>query len=408
MIIISRFPIGFWNTISLNQSYPGMVKDWYELGITNPMTPSFSEGDDKNVMLRILDEAAQYGMRVFVVDYRTHWRVLIRSGEEEYRRLFKCAMNDFGYHPAVEGFFVGDEPDAPDAADAFKSVRIQREMAPGLIPYLNLLPWFDWIGPRIGSQAYAPYLGRAVSEGNISLLSYDCYTQMWDNDSGYDVYFNNLYEHMQASQRNKVPFNSILLSCGHYKYRCPSEDDFRWQLSTAVAHGASRIAWFFINLPAVWDNFRNAPINQFNEHTQSFEWLSSTNRLFNGHCGAIFSKLTIDKCFHVGKSYGRVPLFEPYKNVRHIESSEGTPLILSHFTDEQSVSYWIIVNNSVTKNTCVTVRYSFGTRLEQCNWGNSFGPVQVHTDPIGATQGEGGETVSLWMAPGQLVLLREA
>ena len=55
-------------------------------------------------------------------------------------------------------------------------------------------PWFDWIGEHIGSPAYGPYLDRAVTEGNLALLGWDCYTQMWEGDSGWDAYFNNLRE----------------------------------------------------------------------------------------------------------------------------------------------------------------------------------------------------------------------
>ncbi len=44
---------------------------------------------------------------------------------------------------------------------------------------------------RIGSPAYGPYLDRAVTEGNLALLGWDCYAQMWEGDSGWNVYFNN-------------------------------------------------------------------------------------------------------------------------------------------------------------------------------------------------------------------------
>lgn len=404
---MNAFPIGFWNVLDLEQCGPEWVEHWKDLGITQPMSPTFGPESNRQAMLDILDKAQEYGMRVIVCDYRTNWRVLSTQGEEAYRKLLQEALADFGHHPAVMGFFVGDEPDAPDAADAFKAARIQHELAPYLTPYLNLLPWFDWIGERMGTPALAPYLDRAIREG-VNLLSYDCYTQMWKEDSGWDDYFNNLREYMLAVHRLKVPFQSILLSCGHYYYRCPSEDDMRWQLSTAVAHGAAGISWFFINLPGTWENYRNAPINQFGERTRTFEWLSTTNRLFQALCGNIMTGLTIDRCHHVHKAYGGMPLFEAYGKVREVHS-EGNkvPLIFSQFIDKSGGLYWVVVNNSVTECTQAIVRFASGTQLEQCNFGNTFGPVPVHSDPIGQREGEGGETVNLFLAPGQLVLLRE-
>lgn len=400
------YPIGFWNVLDLRQCDPVCVEDWHDLGITQPMTPLYREGDDKAAMLAILDRADKYGMKAIVCDFRTEWRVLTARGEEEYRALFRQALDDFGGHPAVKGFFVGDEPDAPDAADAFAAARIQSEMAPALTPYLNLLPWFDWIGERMGTPALAPYLDRAVREG-VRLLSYDCYTQMWEGDRGWDDYFNNLREYMLATKRLGVPFQTILLSVGHYYYRCPGEDDMRWQLSTAVAHGASGISWFYIQLPGITANYRGAPIDQFGQRTQAFGWLSAENRLFQEHCGRVMTGLRIVRCHHVHKAYGGMSLFEPYGKVSAIRSEREVPMILSEFADESGRPYWMVVNNSVTSNTQATVRFTAGTRLEQCELGNVFRPVSVWGDPIGARDAEGGETVSLWLAPGQLVLLRE-
>ena len=220
---MNPYSISAWTVMDLADVYPGMVKDWYELGLNCPLSPYFRRGYDKAKMLAFLDECQQYGIKTIVNDKRVGWReAMSGKTEESYRANFAEALADFGDHPAVLGFYVGDEPDAPDAADAFKTVRIQKEMAPHLLPYLNLLPWFDWIGERMGTDAYAPYLDRCVKESGTNLLSYDCYTQMWDGDSGWDVYFDNLREHSEASVRHNIDFCSTLLSCGHYDYRCPS------------------------------------------------------------------------------------------------------------------------------------------------------------------------------------------
>jgi hypothetical protein len=370
------------------------------------MSPSFVKGSDKQTMLDILDRANKYDMRVIVTDYRTDWRLMTSQGEETYRSLFAQAMEDFGSHPAVMGFYIGDEPNVEDIEDALKAVRIHRELAPKLTPYLNLLPWFDWIGKRMGTPALAPYLDRVVKEG-VSMLSYDCYTQMWDGDQGWNDYFYNLREYYLATRRLSVPFQSILLSIGHYYYRCPNENEMRWQLSTAVAHGASGISWFFINLTDINENYRNPAIDQFGHRTQSFEWLSTTNCLFQSLCGEIMTGLKVSDCYHVNKTYGGMPLFHPFGKVRDISSEHEVPLIISEFKDKEDRLYWMIVNNSMTECTLATIKFVLGTKLQMCKSGNVFGEVPVHTDPIGEREGEGNENVNLWLAPGQLVLLRE-
>ena len=169
---MKKYPISFWNTVSITDNPTAVVEMWKDLGITLAMSPSYN-ADDVNKVNVMLNRAADLDIKVILCDYRTHWRLLSSKGEDVYRREFTAAKKNYGSHPAVFGFFVGDEPDAPDAADAFLAMKIQKEIAPHLTAFLNLLPWFDWIGPRMGTDALAPYLDRVAREGNADLLSYN-------------------------------------------------------------------------------------------------------------------------------------------------------------------------------------------------------------------------------------------
>ena len=61
---------------------------------------------------------------------------------------------------------------------------------------------------------------------------------------------------------------------GFWNYRCPNEDDFRWQLNTAIAHGAKGILWFFFYMRYPHDNARLSPIDEHWKRTETFQWLS--------------------------------------------------------------------------------------------------------------------------------------
>ena len=259
-----KFMISFWNYTPVELITAAAADMWNDLGITVGMFPRYG-AEDKEKVLAVLDRAQGHGIKVILCDYRTIWHVLTKEGEKKYRELFSQALKDFGSHPAVFGFYCGDEPDAPDAADAFKSVRIQNEMAPHLCAYLNLLPWFDWIGERMGTDNLANYLDRYAKEGKPTLLGYDCYTQMFTGDrqeQGVNDYFFNLNEYRKALKRHNIPFINTVLSIGHYDYRCPSKDDMLWQLTTSAACGATGVSWFFVHLRGILHDYRNAPINQ--------------------------------------------------------------------------------------------------------------------------------------------------
>ena len=188
---MAEFGFSCWTYFGINRAWDTLAKDYSDLGLNMPLTPVFNEGDDPEKLLRLLDQFHALGMKAIVFDNRVTARGGMTLNEADYRARFRASLAQFGGHPAVYGFYVGDEPDAPDASSFFAVARIQREEAPNLTPFLNLLPWFDWIGERIGSPAYGPYLDRAVAEGNLALLGWYCYAQMWEGDSGWNVYFNN-------------------------------------------------------------------------------------------------------------------------------------------------------------------------------------------------------------------------
>lgn len=403
---MSKYPISFWSTVNMKNAVPDTPDMWRGLGITLAMSPSYA-AEDKQEVIKLLDRSAELGIRVIMRDYRTHWRQLTKLGEEGYETLFKEVLADYGSHPAVFGFFVGDEPDAPEAADAFAAMRIQNERAPHLNAYLNLLPWFTWIRTRIGADSLSTYLDRVAAEGKAKLLSYDCYAQMQTEFDGLDAYFENLKEYGLATKRLGIPFFNIVLSCGHYRYRCPTKDDLQWQLCTSAAHGAAGVSWYHIQLTGMQDNYRNAPINQMGERTSAFDDLSEVNRLFNNYCGEVLASLRFDTCYHVGKAYGGVPLFEPFGNVLGVESNDDVPLIFSRFYDAEGKTYYVICCNSPVETTYVSVTLQSGIELKKCGYGNVFRPLSVHNDPVGEKDVRAGQTAGIWLSPGQLVVLKE-
>ena len=403
---MSKYPISFWSTVSMQNMVPDTPDMWKDLGITLAMSPHYN-AEDKDAVLALLDRSDELGIRVIMRDYRTHWRTLTKLGEEGYAAVFREALEDYGNHPAVYGFFTGDEPSADESKNAFKALRIQGELAPHLTAYINLLPWFSWIAPRIGASSLSEYLDRVVREGKPKLLSYDCYAQMQTEFDGLDAYFENLKEYYLAFKRHGIPFMNIALSCGHYRYRCPTKNDLQWQLGTSVAHGAGAVAWYMIQLTGMHDNYREPPINQLGERTQTFTDLSEVNRLFHNYCGDIVSELTIDTCYHVGKAYGGMPLFEPFGNVLEVESNDDVPLIFSRFFDKQGQVYYMICCNSPVETTYVSIKLKTGFTLLRCDYGNRFRTVSVHTDPIGEKDVQRGQTAGLWVSPGQIILLKE-
>lgn len=402
-----KFTISGWATHDIVKSPEEQIKEWYELGLT--VMTAHSDETDWERTHKMLDEAEKYGIKLIIQDPLAYESNLRTGGEEHYRECMKRLIDEFGNHPATYGFYITDEPDADRLEATLRACAINSEMAPHLTAYMNLLPWFDWIGERMGTKEYAPYLDRVVKEGKMKLLSYDCYMQLHTEVEGYNDYFNNLREYHLASKRNGLDFWNIVLCTGHYDYKCPTKDELIWQLNTSVAHGAKGVSWFILDEPNIGTNYRNAPINLMGERTPEYYVLSEVNRTFNEYCGKVFAELTIDECYHVNKSFGGMPLFEPFGCVMEIEERNEIPLIISGYHDSENGKYFSVCNNSSDKVACITVRIKNDTEIEQCYFGNKFGEPNSLTDPVGElyNKGKNTKTYTLFLSPGQIVLFKE-
>ena len=400
------FTISAWSCHGIDKEPAEKVKEWHELGLT--LMIAHSDKKDWAKTHALLDEAHKYGMQLIIEDWDANVDNLIRNGEDCYRESMKKLVDEFGSHPATFGFYVTDEPHVDNLEDTLKACRINNELAPHLTAYMNLLPWFDWIAERMGTKEYAHYLDKVVKEGQLKLLSYDCYTQMYANKVGYDDYFNNLREQSLAAKRNNVPFWNIVLCTGHYDYMCPTKDDLIWQMNTSVAHGAKAVSWFIIDVPD-GHNYRNAPINLLGERTPEFNTLSEVNRTFNEYCGRVFATLTLDECYHVCKAYGGMSLFKPFGCVANIESRGDVPLIASSYHNDEGERFFAICNNTPDTTTCVSLTIDEGAEISRCYFGNRFGRPTSLTDPVGERENKGGntKTYTFFLSAGQIALFKE-
>lgn len=401
---MNKYPISFWNVAHMDKvenTPAARVADWNDLGITLAMSPAF-ETDYVQTAKAYLDECEKAGIKLILCDRRTHWRFLKQYGEAAYRAAFQQALADFDGHPALFGFFVGDEPDAENVEYAKVALRVQAELAPHLIAYLNLLPWFDWIGERMGTTYIAPYLDTIVQQGDAKFLSFDCYVQTLPTGDGKDVYFENLRNYFEAYKRHGVPYMSIVL-CGSHSsdythYPVPSKDMLRWQLGSSVAMGAASVSWYVIDPCGMYEDaghvydYRDLPINALGERTEYYARLSEINRMFLQHMGAVMHTLTIDACYHYGQCYGGVPAFQPFGKIQNL-TADGA-LIVSRFYDADGAEYYLLCNNSPTDSVTFEVTFTAGTQLSYCAWGNRFVKGKPHT------------TVLFSLAPGQLHLYR--
>lgn len=381
---MGQFKMGFWNYVNTGVLDPKeAVRDWKELGFNFPMSFEYDPTKhDKKQMTMLLDECQAQGMQTVVCDIRTRFSTLIEKGEAAFKKGVADAVKDFGAHPAVSGFHVGDEPGKQEWDAAVNAYKIVKSAAPKLSPFINFLPLWDEANFEealgVKGEKYGELLSATARDAKLELMCYDYYGQCayFEQERYTDLCIQNLLLFGDVARKNDVPFYTSLLSVGHWSMRCPSEDDLRWQLSVSAALGVVGILWFFVYERTLDDSFRNPPINLFWEKTETYTWLSRQNRIFMQYYGDKFASMRFVKAYGMNHSYGNLEAFPSEGEPLSVEFivNEKAPLLVSRFIDADGKTAYAIVN------------------LERDM------PVKIKTN-------KGGKGGIHWLAPGQLALI---
>ena len=378
------FKIGFWNYVPTGVLDPKKaVQDWKELGMTLPMTFSFDpEKHNKQDMLTLLDECHKAGMQAIVCDERVTYRKLFKIGREAFEKGVQEAVKDFGSHPAVFGFEVGDEPNKDYWQSAIDAYKIHLQYAPHLTPFINMFPMWgtedfeDCLGCK--REDYADLNAEYMKQTGAKLISYDYYGQCayFEKEFYFDLYFKNLNIFKEAAQRNDGKYFNSVLCVPHWAFREPTEDELRWQISTSVAHGASGVMWFFIYERTLDGSFRRSPIDLFWNRTPIFDELSRQNRIFNEFFLKKLEGYHFDKVWHNLKTFGDTERFKGNEELSRLEYIiNPVPAAVSRFVNSEGKVAYVIVNLSQTEPT--KIQPHFTGALSKFNSAHWYAPGQM-------------------------------
>jgi hypothetical protein len=412
---LGRYPISFWSYTNLREHGQYMnedeVQEWSDAGFTVPQSPSFDPADPQQVaqMHRLLDWAQARGMKLIVCDPRCNAKWVDDGGKlvvpGDYPDGVRAAVKEFGSHPALFGFHVGDEPDAAMKEAFFQCYRIQKEIAPGLHPFANLLPFFPGIEERAGTDTWPHYLDEFIEKGNADLLSYDCYVQMNPGEAGWENYFENLRLNREASLRNGVPFWNTVLSVGHFAYRCPNYDELRWQFNTTVASGANGLLWFFYYMRQPHCNYRLAPVDEHWDRTQTYTDIRRIQKSFHRFYGDLFTRIVCTKVMFTPKPLGGGEKFAPDSVIAAV-TPDTVPTLVSEFVDAQGRNYVMLVNLSMTQSHQVGLTLAGkGARAFSWDWGGHEYEGAAYCE-CGTSRDDGVLTLRHFLAPGQEAVYR--
>lgn len=374
----TNIQFGFWNYVPCGMLGKEAVKDWKEMGMTVAMSFDFDDRiHQKTDILELLDECQKYDIKLMIRDKRTRFRRYMKRTETEFLEGVREAYADFGKHPATFGFFVGDEPSPQEEEAYIATLRILVEEMPDLVPFNNTFAYWggsDYLmltGRK--TERYDQLVERILSETKTPVIGFDCYAQCaesnFNQETGIDTWFHNLDMWYKHCKKHGTMLYVSALCVGHWSHRVPTEDDIRWQINTALAHGARGIVWFHLyNYAIEDDSYRNAPFYGKNfKRTEMFTYIARQQDLFHQYYEEQFNKMEVTEVYHTGHLYNPECRLCEDEIIQEVTGRFAYPTIVTYYKEYASEERWVSIVNASQRNVNqLTVKFTCG--VEKSFW----------------------------------------
>jgi hypothetical protein len=299
-----------------------------------------------------LERVEQAGMRAIVGrpgDLRLDWRTM---SDEAIVDHVKELVEAAGRSDALIGYFLADEPSAPEFRALAKAVAAVERLAPRKLAYINLYPSYATVS-QLGTKTYAEYLARYVTEVKPQLLSYDNYAVQYSLDltdrARAAIYYTNLAQVRRVAVEHGLPFWNAVSSNQIRPYTTvPSPANLRMQAYTTLAAGARGLTWFTYYA----GRYRYAPIDRTGKRTATWSYLKAVNDRVSGLTPILARVRSTGVYFSAPPPADGLPLL-PGKLVESVRSP--TQLMVGEFSGRDG-TFALVVNLNLKRSTTVVVR----------------------------------------------------
>ncbi len=396
------FVLSFWNYNNMQTGGISQVDMWQDLCMNVVMMPSHYKDDAEleAELPKLMDELHRRGMKILLKFEDTDPMYGIQYGKDKLEEAFLKKYEQYGKHPAVIGFYPGEEPSEWWIDFYAYYVKYIHETAPELSSFIVL-----------GNDKYMDMIGRT----GVPVLGFDNYSQMEPEIGGTQEHFRLLCQQDKVAKKYGADFWVTLLASGHYRFQSPTEVDYIWQINTAAASGATGIFWFRMYDRLALADYRGAPIDEYAQpNGEYYRGLKRAQKRFTIHHAEILMRLFHQKAFHITKHYGGYEGFpaDGYCGVKRAYSSntffgyydiDPIPGIVSFFKDENGCDYIAIVNN--TKDTPGSITLDFDKKVKKVLHVYYNGDM-LNDIPLKDENNIGYYSHETWLAPGQMELYK--
>ncbi|WP_433160384.1 hypothetical protein [Kribbella sp. CA-247076] len=305
----------------------------------------------------------------------------------EARALYTRARDAYGPYSSLAGFNLYDEPGAGWFGTLARAVAVSRELAPSLLPYINLFPSDD-----------PAYYRSFVDVVKPSLISFDRYPLLSEGREDAN-YFHNWAIVRDAALHGDIPSWVFIQTLLYNNHREPTASELLWQVNISLAYGAKGIQYFTYWTPeaARGEGFGPALITVDGRRTPRYAASRQINTTWLHQVGRELKPLVSESVVHANETplpNGTVG-FTPTPLV---SSVSGSPLVLGTFCSRDgSADRWILVAN---RSHSAEARGTLTPRLSGVSAVGVFNPrTQTY-------RARGTGPIPIMLAPGAATLLK--
>jgi hypothetical protein len=329
-----------------------------------------------------LDVVARHHLRAMLTSHLLKPEVL---DDQAKRAQLDVLIENVRTHPALEAYYLTDEPGAGAFPGLGRLVAYLRERDPGRLAYINLFPTYanerqlevsadsaerakvgyptNFAGVGTDDKTvlrYREHLKRYVETVKPRLISYDHYHFLKRKPDGRPSdgkqYFLNLALIREAALEAGVPFlNIIQAGTGEAWWRQPTPEEMRWLVFTTMAYGGRGISYFtYWNFPGgLYGGGKPSPLVQpvaaLNKEISKF--------------GPVLLSLESTAVYHTAPlPYGT----EAIPSEAPVQILGDGRFVLGLFGRSGAPSAFMIVNRDYEKVSRVALRVSLpGNRMEE-------------------------------------------
>ena len=342
-----KFSFSMWVYNDIREFTPDEMQIWVDCGMNVPLAPKTYVGrDDPSVLIPWLDRAQEYGIKLIANYEEISYGDYQKLGRDAYIARVKPLIDALGSHPALYGFYIGDEPGTTEALEASADViEIHKQLAPHLTPFLNYMGGMAMNGDRTYAGRSIPDWMKYVHDrSGVEMICFDQYDQAINDGGGKTNFFDNVNQMVEAGKACDTDVWGCLISVGGHVYNEPTEVGMKWQIHMAAALGLRGVLWFkFYDRDFANDGY-GAPIDEFGNKTQAFYGIYRTQRRFMRHYGEFIMKMKHRKTYSVRHDRGIFPIFGlgDHDLVKMIDADDEA--IVSFFDGEDGYEYMCVCN----------------------------------------------------------------